>query len=85
MKKIVRIFSPYRLIGQVLVNGTRNRNMISCKQASRLASEQLERNLSLWERAQFRLHLAMCGGCRQLEKQFLFLRKSTNAWMNQKY
>jgi len=59
--------------------------MISCKQASRLASEQLERKLGFREGIQFRLHLAMCSGCRQLERQFLFLRKSTNAWMNQKY
>ena len=49
--------------------------MISCKEASRLASQQLERQLTRWERVQFRLHLAICVGCRRMEKQFQFLRQ----------
>jgi hypothetical protein len=58
--------------------------MISCKEATRLASLQLERKLSLWERVQFRLHLAFCVGCRRAEKQFAFMRQATGAWMGQK-
>ena len=58
--------------------------MISCKEASRLASQQLERQLTLWERVQFRLHLVICVGCRRMEKQFRFLRVATGAWMSQK-
>lgn len=58
--------------------------MISCKEASRLASLQLERRLSLWERFQFRLHLAFCIGCRRMEKQFRFLSQAMGAWMSQK-
>ena len=57
--------------------------MISCKEASRLASQQLERQLTLRERVQFRLHLAICVGCRRMEKQFQFLRVATGAWMSQ--
>lgn len=56
--------------------------MISCKEATRLASLQLERKLSLWERVQFRLHLAMCIGCRRAAKQFAFMRQVTGSWMS---
>ena len=58
--------------------------MISCKEASRLASQQLERPLTLEERVRFRLHLAICVGCRRMEKQFRFLRVATGSWMSQK-
>ncbi len=58
--------------------------MISCKEASRLASQQLERPLTLGERVRFRLHLAICVGCRRMERQFRFLRVATGAWMSQK-
>ena len=58
--------------------------MISCKEATRLASLQLERPLSLGERIRFRLHLAFCIGCRRAEKQFAFMRQVTGAWMSHK-
>ena len=58
--------------------------MISCKEATRLASLQLERKLSLWERVQFRFHLVWCAGCRRAERQFAFLRQATGAWMSHK-
>jgi len=58
--------------------------MISCMEATRLASLQLERPLSRWERLQFRLHLAFCIGCRRAEKQFAFMRQVTGAWMSPK-
>ena len=56
--------------------------MISCKEATRLASLQLERKLSRWERIQFRFHLAFCIGCRLAEKQFAFMRQVTGSWMS---
>jgi len=58
--------------------------MISCKEATRLASLQMERTLTLGERLQFRLHLAICVGCRRAEKQFAFMRQAMGAWMGQK-
>ena len=58
--------------------------MISCQEATRLASLQLERKLSSWERAQFRFHLAFCVGCRRAERQFAFLRQAMGAWMSHK-
>ncbi|WP_226452044.1 anti-sigma factor family protein [Ferribacterium limneticum] len=53
-------------------------------EATRLASIQMERKLSFWERVQFRLHLAICIGCRRAEKQFAFMRQVTGAWMSPK-
>lgn len=58
--------------------------MISCKEATRLASLQMERKLTLGERVQFRLHLAICVGCRRAEKQFAFMRQAMGAWMSSK-
>ena len=37
--------------------------MFSCKEASRLYSESLDRRLSLWERLSLRFHLVMCRLC----------------------
>lgn len=58
--------------------------MISCHEATRLASLQMERPLSFWERVEFRLHLAICVGCRRAERQFAFMRQVTGAWMSHK-
>lgn len=58
--------------------------MISCKKASRLSSEQLERQLTLRERFLLRWHLAYCAGCRRMEMQFVFLRQATKGWMDHK-
>lgn len=56
--------------------------MISCKEASRLASQKLDRNLNFGERFQLRLHLMYCAGCRRMEKQFRFLRQAAGVWIN---
>lgn len=58
--------------------------MISCKEASRLASEKLERPLGLRERLQLRLHLAYCAGCRQMDRQFAFLRDASRNWLDRR-
>lgn len=58
--------------------------MINCKEATRLASQQLERRLSLAERLQFYLHLALCIGCRRAEKQFRFLHQAMGTWLRDK-
>ncbi len=58
--------------------------MISCKEATRLASLQLERQLTLRERLALRMHLAICVGCRRMERQFRFLRQAAGAWMSLK-
>ena len=48
--------------------------MLSCKQASRLLSQSLDRRLSWRERSALRLHLAICDFCRRFGKQLLILR-----------
>lgn len=48
--------------------------MLSCRQASMLLSQKQERQLTLKEKVDLKFHLAMCSGCRQLNKQFSSLR-----------
>lgn len=48
--------------------------MMSCKAATRLASEAMDRKLSLVEQMQLRLHLAICNGCRNFTRQIDLLR-----------
>jgi len=43
--------------------------MISCKKAAELICESLDRRLSLYEAAQLRLHVLLCGGCRAFRAQ----------------
>ncbi len=43
--------------------------MLSCKEAIRLASEALDRPLSLRSRMGLRMHLLMCSGCRAASRQ----------------
>ena len=49
---------------------------LTCKEASRLVSEGLDRRLGGWDRVRVRLHLAICEGCTNFKKQMLFLRKA---------
>jgi predicted anti-sigma-YlaC factor YlaD len=48
--------------------------MLTCKEASVLLSQALDRRLSFWERLTLRLHLAICEGCRRFDRQMAFLR-----------
>ena len=50
--------------------------MLTCKEATRLASQGLDRRLGLAERVALRLHLAICDGCSNFKKQVAFLRKA---------
>lgn len=43
--------------------------MLSCKETMRLASERLDRRLSLRARLGMRMHLLMCSGCRAVARQ----------------
>ena len=51
-------------------------HMISCKDVSRLVSQQQDANLSAWQRLTLRLHLAVCVGCARFERQLRFLRSA---------
>lgn len=48
--------------------------MLNCHQATRLYSEAQERPLTLQERLQLQLHIAICRGCRNFGKQLPLLR-----------
>jgi anti-sigma factor RsiW len=44
--------------------------MFSCKDVSERASAYVSREMSAWERAQYRLHLFICHDCRNFIAQF---------------
>ena len=50
--------------------------MLTCKEASRLSSEGLDRKLSVGEWLALRMHLALCEGCSRVKQQFQFLRQA---------
>lgn len=47
--------------------------MMSCKEATQLMSQDLDRRLSPVERLGLKLHLLICRGCRATERHFAFL------------
>ena len=49
---------------------------IACKQAHQLISEGLDRPLSVTERTQLKMHLAICRSCTSFNGQMSFLRKA---------
>ena len=51
-------------------------HIISCKDASRLVSQQQDADLSFWQRLTLRLHLAVCVACSRFERQVRFLRSA---------
>ncbi|HRP97698.1 MAG TPA: zf-HC2 domain-containing protein [Rhodocyclaceae bacterium] len=50
--------------------------MMSCKEATRLMSEEQDRNLSARERITLRFHTIMCIGCTNYRKHMAFLRRA---------
>jgi len=50
--------------------------MLNCKQNSELLSQCLDRPVTFREKIAMRLHLMMCLGCRNFEKQLVFIRKA---------
>jgi hypothetical protein len=50
--------------------------MLSCKEATQLVSQGLDRRLKLWERVTLRVHLAICDGCTHFSRQMALLRRA---------
>ena len=50
--------------------------LLTCKEATSLVSQGLDRRLGFGERILLRLHLAVCGGCSRVARQFAFMRKA---------
>jgi len=48
----------------------------TCKEVHRLTSEGLDRELSLIERARMRMHLLVCGACRNFTGQMHLIRRA---------
>lgn len=49
--------------------------MLSCEEATRVCSDELERPLKLGEQFGLRVHLMMCTGCTNYRKQVRTLRE----------
>jgi len=49
------------------------RMAFSCREAARLSSEAMERDLSLPEKIAWRFHLALCGLCKRYNRQLKLL------------
>ncbi len=47
---------------------------LKCSEVSRLVSQGLDRRLGFGERVRLRLHLAICEGCANFQRQMKFLR-----------
>ena len=50
--------------------------ILTCKEATRLASQGLDRRLGLAERLALRLHLLICEGCSNFRKQVAFIHSA---------
>lgn len=54
--------------------------MMNCRQATRLMSEAQERKLSRMQRLSLKIHVSMCSGCRNFERQMGSLRTIAQAY-----
>jgi hypothetical protein len=53
---------------------------LTCKEASRLQSQGMDRDLRLGERLALRIHLGVCDACLTVSRQMAFLRKALQAY-----
>ena len=53
---------------------------LTCREASRLLSDGMEKKLSIAERAALKLHLTLCDACTRLKGQFDFMRRALRAY-----
>ena len=53
---------------------------LTCKEAARLISEGLDRNLNVAERTRLQLHVAVCKACARVTRQFEFLRRAARQY-----
>jgi len=51
-------------------------NIKSCKLATRLVSDAMERRLGFFERLRLRLHLSMCRSCNDCKKEMEILHRA---------
>jgi hypothetical protein len=49
---------------------------LTCKQATALVSQGLDRKLSRWERCKLKIHLLICDACSNFVRQSEFIRRA---------
>lgn len=54
----------------------------TCKEVHQLASEQLDRELTLMERARMQVHLLLCDACRNFNNQMGLIRRTMRRLSN---
>lgn len=54
--------------------------MLSCKEVTKVCSDELERPLKLGEQVSLRAHLIMCTGCTNYRRQLKILRHAMQAY-----
>ena len=52
---------------------------LSCREATRLVSQGLDRDLGFGERLSLHLHLAICTGCTRFNRQMATLRQAIHS------
>jgi len=57
----------------------------ACHYASRLASDSLDRPLSLWERLRLKLHLSMCSNCQNCDHNLKLMHQINVLMRNNDY
>lgn len=55
-------------------------NRLSCKDATRLISEGMDRDLSFAEKLALRLHVAICEACKRFTHQVNFVRQALRSY-----
>lgn len=56
--------------------------MLKCKQATELMSQSLDRDLTLNERIRLKLHLFICSGCVNCNKQMRLIHHAMEKFKN---
>ena len=56
--------------------------MLSCKETTQRLSEAQDRRMSLAEKLQLKMHLAVCSGCSNFSKQLDFLRTACQRYIH---
>ena len=57
---------------------------INCKEASRLISQGLDREMTVADRISLRMHLAVCDACNKFKAQLEFVRRAVSALAGRK-
>jgi len=55
--------------------------MLSCKEVTHLLSKAQDRKITLTERVNLEMHLAICNGCKNFKNQMTFLRQACQRYL----